>query len=292
MIKSMTGYGKAEITIPGRNLSIELRSLNSKGLDINIKLPSWLREKELDIRNHLQTLQRGKIDLFIQAELTGIETGATLNHDVAMGYYKELKQLQKEMGESREELLPLVMKMPDVMGNQKETITPEALEEVFSGILDVIHQTNQFREIEGGKLHQDLSDQVHEIIHLLDQITPMESTRTLRIREQLSKSLDLLAENGNRGELNENRFEQEMIYYLEKMDFTEEKVRLKSHCTYFTEMLNEPDSQGKKLGFICQEMGREINTLGSKAADAGIQRLVVQMKDALEKIKEQLLNIL
>ncbi|MBE0646293.1 MAG: YicC family protein [Bacteroidales bacterium] len=293
MIKSMTGYGKAVAEFSGKQITIEIKSLNSKGIDLNVKIPSRIREKELDIRNILSSLQRGKIDLFISVESTGETPGFRLNKALAHQYYEALKELQREFREENPEgLLPMVMRMPDVLQSDQEEIDPGQWEVIRKELNEALGAVERFREVEGKVLHDDMVLRVKSILTLLDSVEPLDGERKEMVRANLQKSLDQFLANNGAARADSNRFEQELIYYLEKMDFTEEKVRLRKHCDYFLDTLKESESQGKKLGFICQEIGREINTLGSKASHAGIQQIVVQMKDELEKIKEQLLNIL
>jgi len=288
----MTGYGKAVAELPGKHLTIEIKSINSKGFDLNIRIPSWFRERELDIRTMLSSLQRGKIDLFISAESTGDATGYMLNKALARRYYEALKELQQEVREENPDgLLPLVIRMPDVLRPESEEIDPAEWEEIRAKTLQALAQLEACRAKEGAVLLEDITVRVHGILDLLGQTDPLDAERKELVRNGLRKSLDQYLTSGTAAPADANRFEQELIYYFEKMDVTEEKVRLKKHCDYFLETVNDTGSQGKKLGFICQEMGREINTLGSKASHAGIQKIVVQMKDELEKIKEQLLNI-
>lgn len=293
MIKSMTGYGKAMAELPGRTLTIEIKSLNSKGLDLNVKLPSWLRDKELDIRTLLTTLQRGKVDLFVSAESAGDTPSFTLNKRLAHQYHEALKELQREFREENPNgLLPIVMRMPDILQTDREEVDPTHWEIIREKLEEALAAVGQFREAEGTILRSDMENRVSSILSHLASIEPFDEERKDTVRTGLQKALDQFLASNGAAKADTNRFEQELIYYLEKMDFTEEKVRLKKHCDYFLETLSSAESQGKKLGFICQEMGREINTLGSKASHAGIQQIVVQMKDELEKIKEQLLNIL
>ncbi|MEI6455402.1 MAG: DUF1732 domain-containing protein [bacterium] len=295
MIKSMTGYGKASVEITGRKLIIEIKTLNSKQFDLNLKIPGYFREKELEVRNILmQALDRGKVDFYISTDITGELLNFSVNHDLAKRYHTELMNLQAELKEPpSESLLPLVMKMPDVLQTSRDEISDTDWEKIAKAISDAARLVDNFRIGEGAILASDFRTRVETILSLLKEIEPFEQNRILDIRERMVRDFTNLASADLNGSApDKNRFEQEVIYYLEKLDFTEEKVRLRKHCDYFLETLDEPVSQGKKLGFITQEMGREINTLGSKAADAAIQRLVVQMKDELEKIKEQLGNIL
>jgi len=295
MIKSMTGYGKTTVDITGRKLTIEIKTLNSKQFDLNLKTPGYFREKELEVRNLLmQQLDRGKIDFYITTEVTGEMMNYSINHDLAKKYYAELNLLQGELKEPvMESMLPLVLKMPDVMQTSRDEMTETDWIIIVNGISEAISMVDHFRMNEGSVLESDFRKRVDIILNLLQKIEPFEKNRMQEIRERMYRDFASLASADLNGSApDKNRFEQEVIYYLEKLDFTEEKVRLKKHCDYFLETLDEPVSPGKKLGFITQEMGREINTLGSKASDASIQRIVVQMKDELEKIKEQLGNIL
>jgi len=294
MIKSMTGYGKTTVDITGRKLTIEIKTLNSKQFDLNLKTPGYFREKELEVRNLLmQQLDRGKIDFYITTEVTGEMMNYSINHDLAKKYYAELNLLQGELKEPvMESMLPLVLKMPDVMQTSRDEMTETDWIIIVNGISEAISMVDHFRMNEGSVLESDFRKRVDIILNLLQKIEPFEKNRMQEIRERMYRDFASLASADLNGSApDKNRFEQEVIYYLEKLDFTEEKVRLKKHCDYFLETLDESVSPGKKLGFITQEMGREINTLGSKASDASIQRIVVQMKDELEKIKEQLGNI-
>ncbi|MEI7980055.1 MAG: YicC/YloC family endoribonuclease [Bacteroidota bacterium] len=292
MIKSMTGYGKSVTEIPGRKLTIEIKTLNSKQLDLNLKIPGYFREKELEVRNYLtRHLDRGKIDFYINTEMTGEMLNYSLNHDLAMKYYGDLKSLKKKMGDSSP-LLPLVIKMPDVMQTTRDEMNEQEWEAISKGIAEAVVQVDEYRVGEGRALEEDMLKRVQSILRLLDLIEPLEKSRLEEMRERLQKDFINFSGDFNGSAPDQNRFEQELIYYFEKLDITEEKVRLLKHCQYFLETLSEPLSQGKKLGFVTQEMGREINTIGSKASHAGIQKIVVQMKDELEKIKEQLGNIL
>lgn len=288
----MTGYGKSVAEIPGRKLTIEIKTLNSKQLDLNLKIPSYFREKELEVRNYLaQYLERGKIEFYIGTEVTGEMLSYSLNHDLAMKYYQELKSLKKEMRDDSS-LLPLVIKMPDVTQTTRDEMNEQEWKAIREGIASAVLQVDEYRVGEGKALEEDMLIRVQSILQLLDSIEPFEKTRMEDLRERLQKDFKNLSGDFNGSAPDQNRFEHELIYYLEKLDITEEKVRLLKHCQYFLETLNESVSQGKKLGFVTQEMGREINTIGSKASHAGIQKIVVQMKDELEKIKEQLGNIL
>lgn len=289
MIKSMTGFGKAIWSANGKTGTIEIRSLNSKQFDLSMRLPSIYREKEADIRSCIsQLLDRGKIDFVLSIDNNMATPTARINHELAMQYHAELKVVAEQIGESAIPLLPLIIKMPDVIGSVKEQLQNEEWVEIDQSIRKAIQLLNEFRVQEGDILEQDITKRIQLILSLLEQVDPFEKDRMIQIRKQLNLSLESALD---KQQINRDRFEQELIYYLEKIDVTEEKVRLHKHCIYFLETLHE-NAAGKKLGFITQEIGREINTLGSKANDVNIQKIVVQMKDELEKIKEQLLNIL
>ena len=292
MIQSMTGYGKATCEFPNKKVCIEIKSLNSKQLDLNVRMPSAYREKELELRNEIsRSLFRGKVECGIYIENLGGERSVQINQVVAANYYQQLVTLQDTLNiSSKEQLLPIIMGMPDVIVKSE---TPEVDEndwiEIQKQFLVALASINDFRNNEGQVLEIEIRNRVSLISNLLDQVTPFELARIERIK---TKILDSLREFAEKQIIDQNRFEQELIYYLEKIDVTEEKVRLKSHIDYFLECMNVESQPGKKLGFIAQEMGREINTLGSKANDSDLQRIVIQMKDELEKIKEQILNIL
>ena len=294
MIKSMTGYGKAVLDITGRKLTIEIKTLNSKQLDLNLKIPGYFREKEWEVRSLLtQRFERGKIDFYIGTEVTGEMLSFSINHALAVKYHEELKNLARALNEDgTTELLSTVLKMPDVMQTSRDELSEHDWASIAVAIEDAISQTDLFRTSEGRVLEEDMTNRVNSIISLLNSIEPFENKRITDLRERMSRDFAKYTGDLNGSAPDQNRFEQELIYYMEKLDITEEKVRLKKHCRYFLETLEEANSQGKKLGFVTQEMGREINTIGSKANDASIQMIVVQMKDELEKIKEQLGNIL
>jgi uncharacterized protein (TIGR00255 family) len=294
MIKSMTGYGKAVLDITGRKLTIEIKTLNSKQLDLNLKIPGYFREKEWEVRAMLtQRFERGKIDFFVGTEVTGEMLSYSINHALAKKYYEELKNLAQELQEEGSaEMLSMVLKMPDVMQTSRDELSEHDWASISGAIDDAISQAAIFRINEGKVLEADMMNRVQSILQLLDEIGPHEKRRIIDLRERLLRDFAKYTGDFNGSAPDQNRFEQELIYYLEKLDITEEKVRLMKHCQYFMETLHEAGSQGKKLGFVTQEMGREINTIGSKASDATIQKIVVSMKDELEKIKEQLGNIL
>jgi uncharacterized protein (TIGR00255 family) len=291
MIKSMTGYGKEVLVLPDKKITIELRSLNSKQFDFNARIPSFYREKEQEMRQMItNSLMRGKVDFFIHAELTGATQNHVLNNELAIQYYKQLKNLEGQLeNPGNSDYLALLMRMPDVLQTTGHELEEEEWKALKSGLQVALEAINRFREQEGESLYHDIKSRIHKIEELLVLVEPHEEQRILNIRQKLEKEVQSWIEAGR---ADQNRFEQELIYYLEKYDITEEKVRLKRHCEYFLETMEMKHSQGKKLGFIGQEIGREINTMGSKANESNIQKIVVQMKDELEKIKEQLANIL
>jgi uncharacterized protein (TIGR00255 family) len=295
MIASMTGYGKKILELPGKKLNIEIKSLNSRALDLSVKLPGVFRDKELETRTLLsQKLQRGKIDLYISSDDTSEAPVFHINKELAKKYYLEITGLLNELGEkNHDSLLPVILKMPDVLQTEKTDAEEDDWSVVKRCIEETIELVDEFRMNEGLILEKDMLARVTLILSLLDSIAPFEANRMKDIREKIRTGFQNLCNSENLNVLpDNNRFEQELIYYMERLDITEEKVRLQKHCDYFINTLKDPDSQGKKLGFIIQEMGREINTIGSKANEAEIQKIVVQMKDELEKIKEQLGNIL
>ncbi len=286
MIQSMTGYGKAVAECSDKKITIEIRSLNSKTLDLNTRLPYLYKEKELDIRKILsEKLQRGKVDFNILTEATAANKAQQVNPEIIRAYINEFKEITPDATEA--ELLAIVMRLPDVMGFTCKELDETEWKTVTELMSDAIQSLNQFRLSEGNVLKQEFLNRIGIILDLLKQVEPFEKERILTLKERFIRNLEEL-----NTEYDQNRFEQELIYYLEKLDITEEKVRLKNHCEYFLENLNSKDSEGKKLGFICQEIGREINTLGSKSNHSEMQKIVVQMKDELEKIKEQALNVL
>jgi len=287
----MTGYGRAECDLSNMVYTIEIKSLNSKQLDTSVRVPVLLREKELEIRNILnKELQRGKIELGIFQEVKEGAAGYSINQPVVKEYIKQLRKISGEVGmEESEHILQVAMRLPDAMKSQKEVLSDKDWALVRQSIRTALDELVSFRKQEGKATQNDMSLRVHSILARLNQIEPFEEERISRVRNRILTALEDLKKDIK---ADQNRLEQEMILYLEKMDITEEKVRLKNHCKYFMETLKEDASAGKKLGFISQEMGREINTLGSKASDSEIQRLVVEMKDELEKIKEQVLNVL
>ncbi|MBS1658910.1 MAG: YicC family protein [Bacteroidetes bacterium] len=285
----MTGYGKAEESMNGVTVKVELRSLNNRYLDLNLRVSAFLREKEQEIRSVItDQLQRGKIDATV---IWQSEAGAasTINRELLKAYYREIKSLAKELGESKKNLLALAFKMPDVMSPEKGSISEEEWELAKRVLNKALGDLVMFRTNEGRALEHSLDENVKRLLELLQEVEPHEKSRIENVKQRLHAQI---SENLASEEMDRNRLEQELIFYLERLDFSEEKVRLKSHCDFFLKTLDEKESNGRRLNFISQEMGREINTLGSKANHAGIQKIVVQMKDELEKIKEQLLNVL
>ena len=290
-MKSMTGFGKATTEIPGKKVTVEVRSLNSKQLDLNLRLPYLYKEKELELRADIsKQIERGKVDISVFTESTLDLLPVSINRKLAKIYYNELKSLSEELDEQNPNLLALVVKMPDVMKAEREILDLDEAEwtQVKTTVDSAIEAFQKFRSDEGSTLSNEFSNRISLIDKLLAEVIIMDAPRVENIRTRIKNSL---AEAIEKEKIDQNRFEQELIYYIEKLDITEEKLRLKTHIDYFINTMNEPAS-GRKLGFITQEIGREINTIGSKANNATVQKLVVQMKDELEKIKEQLLNVL
>ena len=290
MIKSMTGFGKGEASFGTKKITVELRSLNSKQLDLNIKLPALYRQSETELRNLVaQRLQRGKVDLFVSVESQQVETSAHINREIFREYLRQLNDALAFSGidADYDAMLPVLMRMPDVVSVEAERVTEEESAALMAAAADAVERLDAFRVQEGAVLIADLLRRVDLIERYREEVVPFEKARTETIRARILDNLSKLGV-----EVDRNRLEQEMIYYLEKLDITEEKVRLENHCRYFREVAAGEEAPGRKLGFIAQEMGREINTMGSKANESNIQILVVRMKDELEKIKEQVLNIL
>ena len=301
MIQSMTGYGKAELNLENANFTIEVKSLNSKQIDATVKMSSVYRDKEIGLRKLLsEKLQRGKIELSIWSEKSESSSNYKINTTVIKGYHHQILQLKKDLGlkwnmwtftpfkAESTDIIPTLLKMPEALVKGEEKSNENEWEEIQKAINTAIANVLQFRIDEGIKLEEDISKRISIISDLLKQIEPLAKERIVKVKQSLNEKL---AEIDSKN-IDENRFEQELIYYLEKQDITEEQVRLDAHLNYFTETMNGESPNGKKLGFIVQEIGREINTIGSKSSDAQMQKIVVQMKDELEKIKEQLLNIL
>ncbi|UJH68865.1 YicC/YloC family endoribonuclease [Allomuricauda sp. SCSIO 65647] len=285
MIQSMTGFGKHVLQLPSKKITVELKSLNSKNLDINARLPQAYREKELELRKAIsESLVRGKVDLNLNVEITGEETTADINKGVVKKYMDQLRNIAA--GDDMK-LLEMALRMPDALKTDKSDIDETEFDAIQQALTHALEKINAFRTEEGKVLEDDFNVRIKEIQDLLQQVEKLDPVRLNLLRERLEKAVaDLKAE------VDGNRFEQELVYYLEKYDITEEKVRLANHLAYFQKTMDSQESNGKKLGFIAQEIGREINTIGSKANYAPMQQVVVQMKDELEKIKEQMLNVL
>ena len=289
MILSMTGYGKSELNLRKANFTIEVRSLNSKQIDANVKMSSIYRDKEIGLRKLLsEKLQRGKIELSIWREKSESSSNYILNTEVAKDYFSQIKELNNSLDLDIKELMSSILKMPDVLVKGDEKGDENEWKEIEKGVNSAIDNLLQFRLDEGSKLEEDITSRINQLSSLLKDIAPFAKDRIGKIKESLSEKLSEIDSKN----IDENRFEQELIYYLEKQDITEEQVRLSTHLNYFLETMKTDSPNGKKLGFISQEIGREVNTIGSKSSDAEMQKIVVQMKDELEKIKEQLLNIL
>lgn len=290
MIKSMTGYGKATGEINNKKITVEIKSLNSKQADITVRIPSFYKEKELPLRSFInKELGRGKIELNLYVELLGEQSSYKLNKDLFKKYYNDLSDIANDIDETNTDFISVIAKMPDVLKSEREELDENEWHEIQKIIGIAIHNLNDFRSSEGSSLEKDITERINNISNLLKEVDQYEAIRVDTIKERIR---NLLNETIGEDNVNKERFEQELIYYIEKLDVSEEKTRLKTHCEYFIETVNNNQSEGKKLGFISQEIGREINTLGSKANNADLQKIVVQMKDELEKIKEQVLNIL
>ena len=288
MIYSMTGFGKCQLNLPQANFNIEVKSLNSKQLDTNIKISSVYREKEIELKNLLSTkLKRGKIELSVWKESSEIQNSHKLNIPLIKDYHQQILNLKKDLG-FESDIFPVLLKMPNILQKDEVKLDNNEWLEIFKGINTAVNELIQFRLAEGNKLEKDIILRINLIIDFLEEISPYAKARIERVKENLLNKINDLKINN----IDENRLEQEIIYYLEKQDITEEQVRLKAHLDYFLQTISSDAPNGKKLGFISQEIGREINTIGSKSSDAEMQKVVVQMKDELEKIKEQLLNIL
>ncbi|MCF6348422.1 MAG: YicC family protein [Flavobacteriaceae bacterium] len=285
MIQSMTGYGKAIVELPQKKVTVEIKTLNSKNLDLNVRVPSFYREKELEIRSKLsRQLVRGKIDFSIFVESTGSETTSVINKEVVNNYIDQLRAIAVTPPEST---LEIAMRLPDALKTEREQLDEDQWTEIEKTIDEAIVKAIKYRDDEGSVLKQDFTNRIETIQQLSEDVASLDEERLINVRERLKKAILELKQT-----VDENRFEQELVYYLEKLDITEEKVRLSNHLEYFLQELKSEVSNGKKLGFISQEIGREINTTGSKSNFAPMQKVVVQMKDELEKIKEQLLNVL
>ena len=290
MTHSMTGFGKSEVTIGHLHVNIEIRSLNSKFLDITLKIPTVFKEIDSSLRSIIKNeLNRGKIELAIHYEKINSNSKITINKEQLKNYYNQLKEISAELNnQNNEDFMGYALKLPEVIQHQKETVDKQSNEILINAVKQACMDLKSFREKEGKSLQKELLNYVNSIQDNLAKINPFEKERLPKVKQKLLRSVEEL---NLKSQIDEKRLEQELIYYAEKLDLTEEKVRLKEHCIHFMETLKEINS-GKKLGFITQEMGREINTLGSKAHHLSIQKIVVEMKDELEKIKEQVLNIL
>lgn len=290
MILSMTGYGKAERTIGNKTFSVEIRSVNSKQFDLTVRMPSIYKEKEMPLRNKLsQALHRGKIDLSIHYDANGDEMNTVINKLVVKNYCEQIESLANDLSLEQAHSLVDILRLPDAMRQERHEINEDEWTQIAELIEEAIENFVAFRRQEGDSLKKEFNLRIDNIEQYANEVVPHENDRTIGVREKIET---LFADYQERESIDKNRLEQEMIYYLEKLDITEERIRLANHIKYFRETLNASNPQGKKLGFICQELGREINTMGSKANHAAIQQLVVQMKDELEKIKEQVLNAL
>ena len=290
MVKSMTGFGKGEAALRNKKITVEIRSLNSKQLDLSLRLSAVYRQSEYEIRNLIaRTIQRGKVDVFVTVESQAVETSARINREVFREYLRQMNDTLSFSGidAGYDAILPVIMRLPDVVATEAEAISEEEHAALLAAVEAAAAHLDAFREQEGAILIADLLRRVELIEQYKTEVVPFEKARTETVKARILDNLSKLAVDVDR-----NRLEQEMIFYLEKLDITEEKVRLTNHCNYFREVASSEEGAGRKLGFIAQEMGREINTMGSKANEPNIQILVVKMKDELEKIKEQVLNIL
>ncbi|MDA9627242.1 YicC family protein [Flavobacteriaceae bacterium] len=288
MIQSMTGYGKSVLHLSDKKVTIEIKSLNSKNLDLNVRIPSYYRVKELAVRKELaSSLVRGKVDFSIYIEMTADETSTTVNKGVVTEYMQQLRNVVQTGSSNDVELLKMAVKMPDALKTEREELNEGEWAEINVKIKEAIKEIIQYRIDEAASLENDFKLRIKNIQSFLEEVKSFDEARIEFVKERLNKAIDEL-----KVTIDENRFEQELIYYLEKLDINEEKVRLANHLSYFLQELDTPDSNGKKLGFIVQEIGREVNTIGSKANFAPMQKAVIQMKNELEKIKEQILNVL
>jgi len=286
MIHSMTGFGKASLQLPTKKITVEIKSLNSKGLDLNTRMPSVFREMELGLRNQIsQRLERGKVDFALYVEVTGEETTSKINVPIVKGYINQMKAVIPTADET--ELMKMAVRMPDALKTERDEIDANEWKQIQTVIDEALDNIANFRKDEGASLEKEFQLRIANIHNLMNEAVSYDAERVETVKSRLRTALDELKVN-----VDENRFEQELIFYLEKYDITEEKVRLGNHLNYFLETLNGSEANGRKLGFITQEMGREINTMGSKSNHTEMQKLVVMMKDELEKIKEQVLNVL
>lgn len=291
MIRSMTGFGKTEFELGNKKYTLEIKSLNSKQLDINTRIPALYRQKDIEIRKLLsEMLTRGKVDFALYLDNLGAESTTKINSAIIKDYYSQLSEVHAELGLAVDpSIMQSILRLPDTVKMTYEELDEAEWLIVRENLIKTLDELNLFRDQEGNALKTDIESNISNILDLLNQVEPYESQRIENIRTKMMDSLNEQQINGN---VDKNRFEQELIYYFEKLDINEEKVRLANHCSYFTETMAENEPSGRKLGFIAQEIGREINTLGSKANESNLQRIVVQMKDNLEKIKEQVLNVL
>lgn len=288
MIQSMTGYGKTVLQLPTKKVTIEIKSLNSKNLDLNVRIPSYYKEKELPVRKNLaKALVRGKVDFSIYIELTADETSTSVNKGVVNEYVSQLINVLDLKVYNKVDLLNMAIKMPDALKTEREELDETEWQQIETAINEATSEIIQYRTDEALSLEEDFKERIANIRKFLEEVKALDDDRIEYVKARLKKAIEELEV-----EADTNRFEQELIYYLEKLDINEEKVRLENHLNYFLETSATPDSNGKKLGFIVQEIGREINTMGSKANFAPIQKAVIQMKNELEQIKEQILNVL
>ena len=282
----MTGFGKASLQLSTKKITVEIKSLNSKGLDLNTRMPSVYREMELGLRNQIaQQLERGKIDFSLFIEITGEETSSKINVPIIKGYINQMKAVLPSADET--ELMKMAVRMPDALKTERDELDENEWKQIQTVVVEALDNISNFRQSEGLSLEKEFSHRIANIRAYLNQAIALDPERIQNIKDKLQTAIAELKTN-----IDENRFEQELIYYLEKLDVTEERVRLTNHLDYFLETITGKEANGRKLGFITQEMGREINTLGSKSNHAEMQKLVVMMKDELEKIKEQVLNVL
>jgi uncharacterized protein (TIGR00255 family) len=290
MVRSMTGYGNAKGLVGGQGVTVEIRSLNSKFLELNLRMPMQFRDRELELRADLgKQLERGKADLNISVDNNDLAKRSTVNKEIFQAYFEELSALGNEYHLSDVNLMDTILRMPAVLNSDKAESDEGQWNELKKLIQAALEKFNSFRDAEGAVLGKEVSGRVQTILTSIPRLEEHEQLRVENVRQRIGKALNEMQDQAG---IDRNRFEQELIYYIEKLDITEEKVRLKSHCDYFIQTLNSADGNGKKLGFIAQEIGREINTIGAKANDASMQRIVVEMKDELEKLKEQLANVL
>ncbi len=290
MIQSMTGYGKKTIQLPTKKITLEIKSLNSKNLDLNVRIPSYYKEKELEVRKTISThLRRGKIDFSIYVEMTADESLTSINSALVRNYMQQLRNILQSGVTNDVELLQMAVRMPDALKTEREELDEAEWEIISKGISEVIEKLIDYRTEEGKAMDADFRKSIETISDLLEEVKTLDTERLSAIRTRLDKAIEEIK---SKNQVDRNRFEQEVLFYLEKMDINEEKVRLASHLDYFLKTMDSTESNGKKLGFISQEMGREINTTGAKANFAPMQKIVIQMKNELEQIKEQVLNVL